>query len=60
MEETHRHGDDAGVGQEHDLERSAPGGGGESPSLPKGREVEQESDGGSGGSIGTQCAITQI
>ena len=51
--ETDRCQDDVGVGQEHDLERVAPSGGAESASLAKGREVEQEGDGGGGGSIGT-------
>ena len=58
--ETDRCQDDAGVGQKHDLERVAPSGGAESPSLPKGREVEQEGDGGGGGPIGTRSEIAPV
>jgi hypothetical protein len=41
-DETDRCGDDAGVGQEHDLERSAPNGGAESPGLPKGIRLSKK------------------
>ena len=59
-DETDRCRDDAGMGQEHDLERAAPRGGVESPSLPKGSEVEPEGDGGGGGPIGTRSELAQV
>src|SRR5215831_213408 len=58
--ETDRCQDEAGVGQEHDLERVPPSGGTESPSVPTGREVEQEGDGGGGGPLDTRSEIAPV
>ena len=59
-DETDECRDDARVGEEHDLERSTSRGGAESSGLPKGGEVEQEGDGGSGSPVRTRCDIAQV
>jgi len=59
-DETDRCTDDAGVGQEYDLENSTSCGGAESPGVPKGYLPGQSRDASSGSPLEAGCDIAQV